>query len=170
MQLEEEVICHIRCEQGAAVNFWHLAPVNVFYRSACTETHACPYSDAHARCKNTKARTNTLFTVLCFVQRVLELSLEQSCSIEVNPGIKGQGRRWIIHDGREVTFISHSSPCREWPFDSSPQQSYSATRPSPFVLYATNSICLFGIGNSQPYFWVFLPTVFTVGKPAACIC
>lgn len=43
MQLQEEVICHIRWKQGAAVNFWHLAPVNVFYKSACTDIPACRF-------------------------------------------------------------------------------------------------------------------------------
>lgn len=40
MQLEEEVICHIRCEQGAAVNFWHLVLANVHYKCASmNQTH-----------------------------------------------------------------------------------------------------------------------------------
>lgn len=83
----------------------------------------------------------------------LQLTASRKRGREVSPGIKGQGRLWIICYGWGATFIAISSPYREWLFDSTPQQ-YSQTQPSPLILPAATSPWLLSLNicDNQPYF------------------
>lgn len=78
MQLEEEVICHIRCERGASELLTFDACVNVHYRcasyeSACVQTLACICT----------AHVNICFVRgFCYQQHTLELSLQWSSAVD----------------------------------------------------------------------------------------
>lgn len=93
------------------------------------------------------------YTWTLLAAKAQQLTASRKRGREVSPGIKGQGRLWIICYGWGATFIAISSPYREWLFDSTPQQ-YSQTQPSPLILPAATSPWLLSLNicDNQPYF------------------